>query len=178
MCSWWLFQVLNYFKQTHICHTKSVSALKYFLQRPGLIDWSQAINFTGNTGAQITRFICLYVLKETRISSAVWTGIWLRNKYPTIFIQLQRFFSREKYSNLLLQKFILFYVLKLVTNTMGHHTESKLWRITKQPIFHSIANMKHLICNCLILHTKFKCTCTCQVYVKFKLIGGRLKLVT
>lgn len=43
----WLLQVLNYFKQTHICHTKSVSALKYFLQRPGLIDWSQPINFTG-----------------------------------------------------------------------------------------------------------------------------------
>lgn len=40
-------KVLNYFKQTHICHTKSVSALKYFLQRPGLIDWSQPINFTG-----------------------------------------------------------------------------------------------------------------------------------
>lgn len=40
-------KVLNYFRQTHICHTKSVSALKYFLQRPGLIDWTQPINFTG-----------------------------------------------------------------------------------------------------------------------------------
>lgn len=174
MCSWWLFQVLNYFKQTHICHTKSVSALKYFLQRPGLIDWSQAINFTGNTGAQITRFICLSVLKETRISSAVWTGI-----IQQYLSSLQRFFSRKNYSNLLLRKFILFYVSKLVTNTMGHYIESKLWRITKQPIFHSIANMKHLICTYLILRTKFKCTCIlCQVYVKFKLIGGRLKLVT
>ncbi|XP_061171772.1 glycine N-acyltransferase-like [Saccostrea echinata] len=40
-------KVLNYFRQTHICHTKSVSALKYFLQRPGLISWNQPINFTG-----------------------------------------------------------------------------------------------------------------------------------
>lgn len=73
-----------------------------------------------------------------------------RNLIKEFLSSLQRFFSRENYSNLLLRKFLLFYVSKLVTNTMGHHIESKLWRITKQPVFHSIANMKHLICTYLI----------------------------
>ncbi|KAK3094871.1 hypothetical protein FSP39_007354 [Pinctada imbricata] len=40
-------EVLGYFRHTHICYGKSVSALKYFLQRPGLINWKEPINFTG-----------------------------------------------------------------------------------------------------------------------------------
>ncbi|KAJ8317600.1 hypothetical protein KUTeg_005504 [Tegillarca granosa] len=38
---------LNISSHTYICHTKSAAALKYFIQRPGVIDWAESITFTG-----------------------------------------------------------------------------------------------------------------------------------
>ncbi|XP_071091163.1 glycine N-acyltransferase-like isoform X2 [Haliotis cracherodii] len=36
-----------YFKHYYICHARSVSALKFFMQRPGVIDWTSEATFTG-----------------------------------------------------------------------------------------------------------------------------------
>lgn len=41
------FQVPRYFSHTYMCHSKSVTALKYFIQRPGVINWEEPVTFTG-----------------------------------------------------------------------------------------------------------------------------------
>ncbi|OWF41511.1 glycine N-acyltransferase-like [Mizuhopecten yessoensis] len=40
-------KVKRYFENTYICYTKNVSTLKYFVQRPDVIDWSKPAIFTG-----------------------------------------------------------------------------------------------------------------------------------
>ncbi|XP_076101935.1 glycine N-acyltransferase-like protein 3 [Mytilus galloprovincialis] len=40
-------QVPRYFSHTYMCHSKSVTALKYFIQRPGVINWEEPVTFTG-----------------------------------------------------------------------------------------------------------------------------------
>ncbi|KAK3599404.1 hypothetical protein CHS0354_036418 [Potamilus streckersoni] len=40
-------EVPKYFRHSYICHAKNVSPLKYFIQRPGIIDWSKPATFTG-----------------------------------------------------------------------------------------------------------------------------------
>ncbi|XP_014767769.1 glycine N-acyltransferase [Octopus bimaculoides] len=40
-------EVPAFFQYSYICHTKSASTLKYFLQRPGVIDWTKPVNFSG-----------------------------------------------------------------------------------------------------------------------------------
>ncbi|GAB1607861.1 glycine N-acyltransferase-like [Argonauta hians] len=40
-------KVPAFFQYSYICHTKSASSLKYFLQRPGVIDWARPVNFSG-----------------------------------------------------------------------------------------------------------------------------------
>lgn len=40
-------QVPKYFSHTYICHTKSVQAFKFFIQRPGVINWQEPVTFTG-----------------------------------------------------------------------------------------------------------------------------------
>lgn len=40
-------EVPQFFENSYICHTNSASSLKYFLQRPGVIDWTKSANFSG-----------------------------------------------------------------------------------------------------------------------------------
>lgn len=40
-------KVQPFFRHTYMCHAKSVTALKYFLQRPDVINWAQPATFTG-----------------------------------------------------------------------------------------------------------------------------------
>jgi len=42
-----LYQVQPYFRHTYMCHAQTASALKYFLQRPDVVDWRKPATFTG-----------------------------------------------------------------------------------------------------------------------------------
>lgn len=42
-----VFQVPEFLKSTYICHTNSTKALKYFIQRPGVINWSKPVILSG-----------------------------------------------------------------------------------------------------------------------------------
>ncbi|RUS69739.1 hypothetical protein EGW08_022497 [Elysia chlorotica] len=39
--------VPQYFKNYYICHTRSIKDFKFFIQRPGVVDWSKPATFTG-----------------------------------------------------------------------------------------------------------------------------------
>ncbi|XP_076464271.1 glycine N-acyltransferase-like [Babylonia areolata] len=39
--------VASYFRQYYICHTRSVKAFRFFIQRPCVVDWSRPVCFTG-----------------------------------------------------------------------------------------------------------------------------------
>lgn len=39
--------VPQYFKNYYICHTRSTKDFKFFIQRPGVVDWSKPATFTG-----------------------------------------------------------------------------------------------------------------------------------
>ncbi|WAR21047.1 GLYL3-like protein [Mya arenaria] len=40
-------KVQPFFRHTYMCHARSASALKYFLQRPDVVDWRKPATFTG-----------------------------------------------------------------------------------------------------------------------------------
>ncbi|ESO86485.1 hypothetical protein LOTGIDRAFT_235312 [Lottia gigantea] len=40
-------EVPGYFEHFYICYAKSVASLKFFIQRPGVIDWKKPATFTG-----------------------------------------------------------------------------------------------------------------------------------
>lgn len=40
-------KVQPFFRHTYMCHAKSVTALKYFLQRPDVVNWKKPATFTG-----------------------------------------------------------------------------------------------------------------------------------
>ncbi|GFO23896.1 glycine n-acyltransferase [Plakobranchus ocellatus] len=39
--------VPHYFRNYHICHSRSIKDFKFFIQRPGVVDWSKPAVFTG-----------------------------------------------------------------------------------------------------------------------------------
>lgn len=42
-----IFQVPHYFRYYYLCHTRSIKDFKFFILRPGVVDWTKAAIFTG-----------------------------------------------------------------------------------------------------------------------------------